>query len=43
MFLQFFYALRDEGVPVAIQEWMMLTKALAVGQHSSSLTSFYNL
>ena len=43
MFLQFFYALRDEGVPVAIQEWMMLMKALAVGQHSSSLMSFYNL
>ena len=43
MFLEFFYALRDEGVPVAIQEWMMLVKALAMGQHSSSLMSFYNL
>ena len=43
MFLEFFYALRDEGVPVAIQEWMMLMRALAMGQHSSSLMSFYNL
>ena len=43
MFLKLFYALRDEGVPVAIQEWMMLVKALAMGQHSSSLMSFYNL
>ena len=34
MFLEFFYALREGGVPVAIQEWMMLMKALAMGQHS---------
>jgi uncharacterized protein with von Willebrand factor type A (vWA) domain len=43
VFLEFFYALRAEGVPVAIQEWMMLMKALEMGQHASSLTSFYNL
>ena len=43
MFLEFFYALRAEGIPVAIQEWMMLAKALGMGQHSSSLMSFYNL
>ena len=43
MFLEFFYALRAEGIPVAIQEWMMLMKALRMGQHASSLTSFYNL
>ena len=43
MFLEFFYALRDEGVPVAIQEWMMLMQALSMGQHTSSLMSFYNL
>jgi len=43
VFLEFFYALRDEGIPVAIQEWMMLVQALEMGQHSSSLMSFYNL
>jgi uncharacterized protein with von Willebrand factor type A (vWA) domain len=43
MFLDFFYALREAGVPVAIQEWMMLMTALGKGQHSSSLMSFYNL
>ena len=40
MFLQLFYGLRDEGVPVAIQEWMMLMRALAMGQHGSSLDGF---
>jgi uncharacterized protein with von Willebrand factor type A (vWA) domain len=43
VFLEFFYALRAEGIPVAIQEWMMLMKALKMGQHASSLTSFYKL
>ena len=43
MFLEFFYTLREAGVPVAIQEWMMLMRALTMGQHSSSLLSFYNL
>ena len=43
MFLEFFYALRREGIPLAIQEWMMLMRALSMGQHTSSLMSFYNL
>ncbi len=43
MFLEFFYALRAEKIPVAIQEWMMLMRALEMGQHGSSLISFYNL
>jgi uncharacterized protein with von Willebrand factor type A (vWA) domain len=43
VFLDFFYALRKAGVPVAVQEWMMLMQALKMGQHSSSLMSFYNL
>jgi uncharacterized protein with von Willebrand factor type A (vWA) domain len=43
MFLQLFYELRDAGVPVSIQEWMMLMEALKKGQHSSSLLSFYHL
>ncbi|MEM7412676.1 MAG: VWA domain-containing protein [Myxococcota bacterium] len=43
MFLELFYGLRDEGVPVAIQEWMMLMRALAMGQHGASLDGFYHV
>src|SRR5262249_7392894 len=43
VFLELFYGLRDEGVPVAIQEWMMLMRALAMGQHGSSLDGFYHV
>ena len=43
MFLDLFYGLRDEGVPVAIQEWMMLVQALAMGQHGASLDGFYHV
>ncbi|MBZ0254059.1 MAG: VWA containing CoxE family protein, partial [Candidatus Methylomirabilis sp.] len=43
MFLDLFYGLRDEGVPVSIQEWRMLMDALEKGLHRSSLTHFYHL
>lgn len=43
MFLDFFYALRDGGVPVGMQEWMMLMEAMKKGLHGSSLQRFYNL
>jgi uncharacterized protein len=43
MFLDLFYGLRDEGVPVAIQEWMTLLEALKRGMHGSSLLRFYHL
>jgi uncharacterized protein with von Willebrand factor type A (vWA) domain len=43
VFLELFYGLRDEGVPVAIQEWMMLMEALAMGQHGASLDGFYHV
>jgi hypothetical protein len=43
MFLEFFYGLRDEGVPVGIQEWMMLMQALDKGIHGASLMGFYNV
>jgi len=43
VFLELFYGLRDEGVPVAIQEWMMLMRALAMGQHGASLDGFYHV
>ena len=43
MFLDLFYGLREEGVPVAVQEWRMLVAVLEKGLHDSSLLSFYNL
>ena len=43
MFLDLFYGLRDAGVPVAVQEWMMLMRAMAMGQHGSSLAGFYHV
>jgi uncharacterized protein with von Willebrand factor type A (vWA) domain len=43
MFLDLFYGLRDEGVPVAIQEWRSFLEALEQGLHGSSLLRFYHL
>ena len=43
MFLDLFYGLRDEGVPVALQEWMTFLEALRQGLHGSSLLRFYHL
>jgi uncharacterized protein with von Willebrand factor type A (vWA) domain len=43
MFLDLFYGLRDEGVPVALQEWMTFVEALKRGLHGSSLLRFYHL
>ncbi len=43
MFLDLFYGLRDEGVPVAIQEWQTLLRAVEEGLHGCSLLRFYHL
>src|SRR5512136_81935 len=43
MFLDLFYGLRNEGVPVAIQEWQGFLRALEDGLHGSSLLRFYHL
>jgi hypothetical protein len=43
VFLDLFYGLRDEGVPVAIQEWQAFLTALEQGLHGSSLLRFYHL
>src|SRR6185503_13301538 len=43
MFLDLFYGLRDEGVPVAIQEWRTFLEALEQNLHGSSLLRFYHL
>jgi uncharacterized protein with von Willebrand factor type A (vWA) domain len=43
MFLDLFYGLRKEGVPVAIQEWQAFLSALEAGLHRSTLLSFYHL
>jgi hypothetical protein len=43
MFLDLFYGLRKEGVPVAIQEWQAFLRALEEGLHGCSLLRFYHL
>ncbi len=43
MFLDLFYGLRAEGVPLSIQEWRTFLQALEEGLHGSSLLRFYNL
>jgi uncharacterized protein with von Willebrand factor type A (vWA) domain len=43
MFLDLFYGLREEGVPVSIQEWQMLMTALEKNLHRSDLLTFYDL
>lgn len=43
MFLDFFYGLRAEGVPVGIQEWQAFLTALEQGLHGCSLERFYHL
>ena len=43
MFLDLFYGLRDEGVPVGVQEWRALMEVLQKGLHGSSLIHFYHI
>ena len=43
MFLDLFYGLRDEGVPVDVQEWQMFMTSLEKGLHDSNLLAFYNI
>src|SRR2546427_3527932 len=43
MFLDLFYGLREEGVPVAIQEWQAFLSALAQGLHGADLLRFYHM
>ena len=43
MFLDLFYGLREEGVPVSLQEWQGFLRALEEGLHGSSLLRFYHL
>ncbi|HYD47866.1 MAG TPA: VWA domain-containing protein [Terriglobales bacterium] len=43
MFLDFFYGLREAGVPVGIQEWRSFLEAMEKGLHGSSLLRFYHL
>ena len=43
MFLDLFYGLREEGVPISVQEWQMFMTALEKDLHHSELLGFYNL
>jgi len=43
VFLDFFYGLREAGVPVSMQEWRSFLEALEAGLHGCSLLRFYHL
>ncbi|NPV27132.1 MAG: VWA domain-containing protein [Firmicutes bacterium] len=43
MFSDFFFLLREYGIPVSINEWMTLMEALDQGLAGASLTGFYYL
>jgi len=43
LFINFYYQLKSEGIPVSLNEWMTLMEALAKGLSFSSLTGFYYL
>ncbi|MBX7082187.1 MAG: VWA domain-containing protein [Nannocystaceae bacterium] len=43
MFIDFFYALRQRGVPVTTHNWLALVRALADGLHQQSLEGFYRV
>jgi uncharacterized protein with von Willebrand factor type A (vWA) domain len=43
MFVNFFFLLKNEGVPVSITEWMTLMEALVREMTGGSLTNFYYL
>jgi uncharacterized protein with von Willebrand factor type A (vWA) domain len=43
VFLEFFYALREAGLKVTLQEWRMLLTCLEHGLHESRLEGFYHV
>jgi hypothetical protein len=43
VFLDLFYGLREEGVPVSLQEWRAFLEAVEKGLHGASLLRFYHL
>lgn len=42
-FIDFFYLMRENRMPVTITEWMTFTKALMLGLHEHTLDGFYEL
>lgn len=43
MFLELFYGLRAEGLPLGMQEWLTFMEALRKGLHGCNLLRFYHL
>ncbi len=43
MFIDFFFNLKSQGVPVSMHEWITLHQALAANLNDCSLTKFYNI
>lgn len=43
MFINFFFNLKSNGVPVSLHEWLTLHRALALNLNDCSLTKFYHM
>ncbi len=43
MFIDFFFLLREHGVPVSVTEWLALMEGLSRGLAGGTLTGFYHL
>ena len=43
MFAAFFYLLRQRGLKISLNEWLVLLEGMEKGLHRSSLTGFYHL
>ena len=43
MFLNFFYLLKDHGIPVSLQEYLSLLEATQKGLSNNSVDDFYSL
>ena len=43
VFLDFFFALREAGLKVTLQEWRMLLTCLEKGLHDSNIKGFYHV
>ena len=43
MFTRFFYLLRERGLEISLDEWMLLLEGMKKGLHHSSFSGFYDL
>ena len=43
MFINFFFRLKEQGLPITIHEWLVLHEALLKNLHDTNLTKFYHM